>query len=90
MNSLLSALTTRYGATAHADGLTPALHGAAANLVIESLLGHRSVRAFLPDAVPETSLSLMVAAAQSAATSSNLQAWSVIAVRDPERKARLG
>ena len=31
----------------------------------------------------------MVAAAQSAPTSSNLQPWSVVVVRDPERKARL-
>jgi nitroreductase len=31
----------------------------------------------------------MIAAAQSAATSSNLQTWSVVAVTDPERKHRL-
>ncbi|MBP6816684.1 MAG: NADPH-dependent oxidoreductase [Burkholderiaceae bacterium] len=89
MNSLLSALSTRYGASASADDMTPALRAAAANPVIESLLGHRSVRAFLPDPVAESALALMVAAAQSAATSSNLQAWSVIAVQDAERKARL-
>lgn len=34
-------------------------------------------------------LCVMVAAAQSAPTSSNLQPWSVVVVRDPERKARL-
>ena len=34
-------------------------------------------------------LELLIAAAQSAATTSNLQAWSVIAVEDPARKARL-
>ena len=62
---------------------------AGANPLIESLLGHRTVRAFLPDPVPEDTLALMVAAAQSAATSSNLQTWSVVAVKDPARKARL-
>ncbi|AWT53844.1 NADPH-dependent oxidoreductase [Mycolicibacterium smegmatis] len=52
-------------------------------------LAHRSVRKFLPDAVSDEHLSALVAAAQSAATSSNLQPWSVVAVRDPQRKARL-
>jgi nitroreductase len=52
-------------------------------------LAHRSVRKFSPQPVTDEQLSAVVAAAQSAATSSNLQPWSVIAVRDPERKARL-
>lgn len=56
---------------------------------IEAILDHRSARAYLPDALPEGTLELLVAAAQSAPTSSNLQAWSVIAVTDPARKARL-
>jgi nitroreductase len=47
------------------------------------------VRKFVPGPVTEEQLSVIVAAAQSAATSSNLQAWSVVAVRDPDRKARL-
>lgn len=59
------------------------------NTVLDLQLAHRSVRKFLPDPVGEAELSAIVAAAQSAATSSNLQSWSVIAVRDPERKARL-
>ncbi len=57
--------------------------------LIEGLLAHRSVRAFLPEALPEATLETLVAAAQSAATSSNLQLWSVVAVRDPARKAAL-
>ena len=89
MNSLRNALGARYGASARPDTLTPALQGAAANPVIESLLGHRSVRGFLPDPVSESALALLVASAQSAATSSNLQAWTVIAVQDAGRKARL-
>ena len=59
------------------------------NPVLETLLAHRSVRAFLPDPVSEARLASIIAAASSAATSSNLQTWSVVAVRDPARKARL-
>jgi nitroreductase len=57
--------------------------------VMEQMLAHRTVRAYLPDPVPQDALQCIVAAAQSAATSSNLQTWSVVAVRDRERKARL-
>ena len=57
--------------------------------VIDSLVQHRSVRAYLPDPLPSGTLETLVAAAQSAATSSNLQTWSVVAVEDPARKARL-
>ncbi|WP_232234732.1 NADPH-dependent oxidoreductase [Actinoplanes sp. N902-109] len=52
-------------------------------------LGRRSVRKFGPRTVTDDELTALVAAAQSAPTSSNLQPWSVIAVRDPARKARL-
>jgi nitroreductase len=56
---------------------------------LDVLLTHRSVRAYLPDALPAGTLETLVAAAQSAASSSNLQVWSVVAVEDTERKARL-
>jgi nitroreductase len=59
------------------------------NAVLETLLSHRSVRHYLPDPVPQASLDLIIAAAQSASTSSNLQTWSVVAVEDADRKARL-
>ncbi|MBF6210271.1 NADPH-dependent oxidoreductase [Nocardia puris] len=59
------------------------------NPVLQVLHDHRSVRRYLPDPVSDDVLRLLVSAAQSAATSSNLQVWSVVAVRDPERKARL-
>jgi nitroreductase len=52
-------------------------------------LTHRSVRRFGPRDVTDDELTALVAAAQSAPTSSNLQPWSVVAVRDPDRKARL-
>nr|WP_088563081.1 NADPH-dependent oxidoreductase [Arboricoccus pini] len=61
----------------------------ASNDVIACLFAHRSVRAFRPNPVPDDVLTTLVAAAQSAPTSSNLQAWSVVAVGDEDRKARL-
>jgi nitroreductase len=59
------------------------------NEVIAALLDHRSVRAYRPDPLPDGTLETLVAAAQSAATSSNMQTWSVVSVTDPARKARL-
>lgn len=56
---------------------------------IALLLSHRSVRHYLPAPLPEGTLQMLVAAAQSAATSSNLQTWSVIAVTDAVKKAAL-
>lgn len=57
--------------------------------VIERMLAHRSVRAFLDSPLPAGTLELLVAAAQSAATSSNLQAFSIVAVEDAARRQRL-
>lgn len=57
--------------------------------VLQTQLEHRSVRAYLPDPVSDEVLTTLVAAAQSAATSGNLQLWSVVAVRDADRRARL-
>ncbi|KAF2964696.1 hypothetical protein GQX73_g8882 [Xylaria multiplex] len=51
-----------------------------------TLLQHRSVRHFLPEKIPKGNLEIIIAAAQSAATSSNLQTWSVVALEDPEHK----
>lgn len=59
------------------------------NPVIETLLAHRSVRAYRDEPLAEGILETLLAAAQSAATSSNLQAWSLVAVTDPARRARL-
>lgn len=73
------ALLRRYGAS----GL-PAM--GPWNDVIACLLDHRSVRGYRPDAVPPGTLETMVAAAQSAATSSNMQWTSVIAITDPAKK----
>jgi nitroreductase len=75
-------LRQRYGATDAPSGL----HW---NEVITSLPAHRSVRAYLPQPLPKGALETAIAAAQSAASSSNLQVWSVVAVEEPARKARL-
>ena len=74
----------RYGPSAkpvHAPDQAAAL--------MAQMLSHRTVRAYLDTPVSESAIELMMAAAQSAATSSNLQTWSVVAVQDPQRKARL-
>lgn len=90
----VSITTTPDGTAAHAllnqrnrDGL--AVRPAKWNQVLETILAHRSVRGFRPDALPGGTLDLLVAAAQSASTSSNLQLWSVVAVEEPRRKSRL-
>lgn len=59
------------------------------NDTLDLLLDHRSVRAFTDQALPEGTIETLIAAAQSASTSSNLQVWSVVSVQDPERKSRL-
>lgn len=56
---------------------------------VAALLNHRSVRSFTQEPLPPQTLEQLVAAAQSASTSSNLQTWSVIAVEDQARKNRL-
>jgi nitroreductase len=81
-DALHALLAERYGAAA----VPPA---AIDDAVIRTLLTHRSVRAYRPDPLPEGTLETLVAAAQSASTSSNLQAWSVVAVEDAGRRERL-
>lgn len=59
------------------------------NGILAHLLNHRSVRAYRTDPLPEGTVETLVAAAQSAASSSNLQTWSVVAVEDAERRGKL-
>ena len=54
--------------------------------VLAPFLTHRSVRRYSDERISDEILSGLVAAAQSAATSSNLQSWSVISINDPERR----
>lgn len=57
--------------------------------VIDLQLKHRSVRKFVDTPVTDAQVERIVEAAQRASTSSNLQAWSVIVIRDPDRKRRI-
>lgn len=84
-------LNERYGADPNAQGGEPLNRNVDSlwNPVLDCLVRHRSVRRYLPLALPQGALELIIAAAQSAASSSNLQTWSVVAVEDPARKARL-
>lgn len=67
------------------DNIAEQLSSVPWNNVLDAMLSHRSIRSYLDKPIrPE-----ILAAAQSAPTTSNLQAWSVIAVQDPDRKARL-
>jgi len=58
------------------------------NPILNTLLGHKSVRRWKPEPLPPGTLELLAAAAQSAASSSNLQALSIVALQDPAHKAR--
>ena len=75
-------LKARYGAAAPAIPLE-------LNPVLDALLTQRSVRHFVPDALPPHALERLVAAAQSAPSSSNLQTWSVVAVQSQAGRDRL-
>ena len=66
-------------ARGHLAGLVPAT---------ELMARHRSRRSFLPKPVGDAQLSWIVDSARHASTSSFVQAYSVVAVRDPERKRR--
>jgi nitroreductase len=76
-----AAFEKRYGADVPVPGVW--------NETLDVLLAHRSVRHYTQDKLPDGALEAMLAAAQSASTSSNLQLWSVIAVEDAGRKQRL-
>lgn len=56
---------------------------------IEQIYRHASVRAYRPDPVAVDLIEAVVAAGRRSSTSSNLQTYSVVAVQDAERRARL-
>ena len=56
---------------------------------VERFLNHRSVRHFSDEPVPESTIIGLIAAAQSAATSSNLQLWSVVSIQDPDAREKV-
>ncbi|EPE09515.1 nitroreductase [Ophiostoma piceae UAMH 11346] len=86
MSDIKPLVAARYGTESTAD-----VAHITVNHTLETLLSHKSVRHFVADQplVPKGSIDVLVAAAQSAPTSSNLQAWSVVAVQDKDRKDKL-
>lgn len=60
-----------------------------AEAVLDQMRAHRSVRRFLAEEMPDAELATACAAAQMASTSSYIQAYSALRVRDPETRARL-
>ena len=59
------------------------------NPVIDCIARHRTVRRYADRPVPDADVRRAVEAAQMAATSSNIQAYGLLRVRDAERRARL-
>lgn len=59
------------------------------NETIRIMRNHRSIRKYKPDPVPPELFESIMRAAQMASTSTNMQAYSVIAVTDPEDRNRL-
>lgn len=60
-----------------------------ANAVAATILAHRSTRAFRPDPLSPEQLELLLQALQRGPSSSMLQTYTVVLVRDPERKRTL-
>ncbi|MGC4376950.1 oxygen-insensitive NADPH nitroreductase [Fictibacillus sp. Mic-4] len=59
------------------------------NSVIETLLAHSSVRSFQEKQLSEEQIRTIVKSAQAASTSSFVQAYTIIGVKDPEKKEKL-
>lgn len=59
------------------------------NQTLELMLSHRSIRKFTDQLVDERDLDIIIRAAQAAATSSFLQAYSIIDVKNPSLRAQL-
>ncbi len=89
MDAISGTLPTQHEALAKRYGRDAVPAAGPWNDAIGLLLGHKSVRGYLQTAVPAGTLETLVAAAQSASTSSNLQAWSVVTVTDPATRASL-
>lgn len=96
MSATLSEVRPAPAPSADARALLEARYGAAEapagillNDTVAALLSHRTVRAFSDRPLPEGLIETLVAAAQSAPSSSNLQTFSVVAVENPATKARL-
>lgn len=65
------------------------MSGRVTSPVTAQQFAHRSVRKYLDTPVSDAQLATIVGAAQQASTSSNQQVWTVIAIRDDDRKRRI-
>ncbi|MCF6136320.1 oxygen-insensitive NADPH nitroreductase [Pseudalkalibacillus berkeleyi] len=59
------------------------------NETIQTIMNHRSIRAFKDEPLSEEQITTIVKSAQAAATSSYLQVYSIIGVKDPAKKKKL-
>lgn len=59
------------------------------NEVLKTMSNHRSIRHYLKKEIPNDVLEQIIGAAQWASTSSNVQAYSIIKVKDQARKEKL-
>ncbi|MEH7222881.1 oxygen-insensitive NADPH nitroreductase [Bacillus sp. JJ1566] len=59
------------------------------NSVIETIMDHRSIRKFEEKLLTDEQIRTIVECAQSASTSSFIQAYSIIGVKDPKKKQKL-
>lgn len=59
------------------------------NQVIEGILNHRSIRKFTDEKLTQEQIHTIVKAAQQASSSSNVMAYSIIGITDPELKNEL-
>ncbi|PMC37545.1 oxygen-insensitive NADPH nitroreductase [Bacillus sp. UMB0899] len=59
------------------------------NDVIKTILNHRSIRKFEDKALTDEQIQVIVQSAQAASTSSFIQAYSIIGVKDKEKKLKL-
>jgi nitroreductase len=57
--------------------------------IFNLLSSHRSIRKFMPDSIREDLLARIINSARQAPTTSNLQAYSIIVVKDPDKKKAL-
>ncbi len=56
---------------------------------LDLITGHRSIRAYKPDPIPDEKLTAILYAATRASSSGNMQTYSIIVTRDAQRRARL-
>ena len=59
------------------------------NEVIDLLKSHRSIRKFTEQKIPQETFLELIRAGQSAATSNHVQAYSIIHVTSPEKRAKI-